>query len=211
MSRAAPSRVHTTMDRGTELALVERLRQGDVDAFDDVYAAFNTRLFTFLVRLSRRRDVAEDLLEETWLRLVKHARRLQVDTRLGPWLFTVARNLCASYNRSRMLEDSAAASLIALWPFSLEHSSPFEAAAASELERRIERALASMPAASREVLLLVGVAGLDHSDVADICGITPEALRQRLHRARETLSKVLEQDASVGAPAFGGMTSCPSR
>jgi RNA polymerase sigma factor (sigma-70 family) len=210
MSRGGPSRVSTAVDRDTELALVERLRQGDADAFDEVYAAFNTRLFTFLVRLSRRRDAAEDLLEETWLRLVKHARRLRADTRLGPWLFTVARNLYVSYNRSRMLEDSAAASLIALWPFSLERSSPFEAAAASELERRIERALAAMPAASREVLLLVGVAGLEHSDAADICGITPEALRQRLHRARETLSKALDGDAAAEAPALERVTSCPN-
>jgi RNA polymerase sigma factor (sigma-70 family) len=211
MSRARPARVSTVVERDTELALVERLRQGDLAACDEVYAAFNVRLFTFLVRLSRRRDVAEDLLEETWLRLVKHARRLRADTRLGPWLFTVARNLHVSYNRSRMLEDSAAASLMALWPFSLERSSPFEAAAASELERRIERALAAMPTASREVLLLVGVAGLNPSDAADICGITPEALRQRLHRARETLSKMLERDAGAEAPAVGGMSSCPSR
>ena len=211
MSRARPSRVSTVVERDAELALVERLRRGDPDAFDEIYAAFNTRLFTFLVRLSRRRDVAEDLLEETWLRLVKHARRLGPDTRLGPWLFTVARNLHVSYIRSRMLEDSAAASLIALWPFSLERSSPFEAAAASELERRIERALAAMPAASREVLLLVAVAGLDHSDAADVCGITPEALRQRLHRAREALSKMLERDAEAGVPAPGGIASCPIR
>jgi RNA polymerase sigma factor (sigma-70 family) len=199
------------VDRDSELALVERLRHGDADAFDAVYAAFNTCLFTFLVRLSRSRDVAEDLLEETWLRLVRHARRLRADTRLGPWLFTVARNLHISYMRSRMLEDSAAASLIGLWPFSVARASPFEAAAAGELERRVERALAAMPAASREVLLLVGVAGLDHSDAADICGITPEALRQRLHRARETLSKALERESAVEAPFLEGMPSCPSR
>lgn len=208
MSRAGPPNVSTAVDRDTELALVERLRQGDADAFDDVYAAFNTQLLTFLVRLSRRRDVAEDLLEETWLRLVTHARRLRADTRLGAWLFTVARNLYSSYHRSRMLEDSATASLIALWPFSLERSSPFEATAATELERRIERALAAMPAASREVLLLVGVAGLNNSDAADVCGVTPEALRQRLHRARETLSKMLARDAAAGARALGGTTSC---
>jgi RNA polymerase sigma-70 factor (ECF subfamily) len=199
------------VERNTELALVERLRAGDPDAFDDVYAAFNTRLLTFLVRLSRRRDVAEDLLDETWMRLVKHAQRLRPDTRLGPWLFTVARNLHLSYNRSRMLEDSGVTSLMGLWPFSLERSSPFEAAAASELERRIERALGTMPAALREVLLLVGVAGLDHSDAADICGITPEALRQRLHRARQMLLKVLERDTSAGTSALGEVTSCPSR
>jgi RNA polymerase sigma-70 factor (ECF subfamily) len=197
------------VERETELALVERLRQGDADAFDAVYAEFNTRLFTFLVRLSRRRDVAEDLLEETWLRLVRHARRLRTDTRLGPWLFTVARNLHVSYSRSRMLEDSAAASLIALWPFSPARSSPFEAAAASELERRIERELAALPAAAREALLLVGVAGLDPSDAADICGITPEAFRQRLHRARETLWQALEREAATEAPPLRGATSCP--
>lgn len=53
------------------------------------------------------------------MRLVKHAQRLVADTKLDPWLFTVARNLHISYNRSRMLEDSAASSLIAMWPFSL--------------------------------------------------------------------------------------------
>jgi RNA polymerase sigma-70 factor (ECF subfamily) len=199
------------MDRETELALVERLRQGEADAFDAVHLAFNRPVFTFLVRLSRRRDVAEDLLEETWLRFVKHARRLRGDTRLGPWLFTVARNLHVSYQRSRAMEDSAAAGLMALWPSSPGRSSPFELAAASELERRIERALAAMPAASREVLLLVGVAGLDHSDAADVCGVAPEALRQRLHRAREALSKALERDAAGDAPALKGMTSCPTR
>jgi RNA polymerase sigma-70 factor (ECF subfamily) len=199
------------VDRDTELATVERLRRGDVDAFDAVYSAFNTRLLTFLVRLSRRRDVAEDLLEETWLRLVKHSRKLEADTRLGPWLFTVARNLHISYCRSRMLEDSAAASLIALWPSSQPQSSPFEDVAASELARRIESALAIMPVGLREVLLLVAVAGLDQSDAADVCGITPAALRQRLHRARETLAKMLERDATTGASALGEITSCPSR
>src|SRR6185436_16305631 len=97
----------TPMDQETEQALVERLRRGDEAAFDAVFAAFNVRLFTFLLRLSRRREVAEDLLEETWLRLVRHAHALRDDTRLGPWLFTVARNLHVSYVRSRVIEDSA--------------------------------------------------------------------------------------------------------
>ena len=196
------------MDLNTELALVEQLRRGDEAAFDAVYDAFNLRLFTFLLRLTRRHHVAEDLLEETWLRLVKHGHRLRPDTRLGPWLFTVARNLHVSYVRSRMIEDSTAAGLMTLWPVSVERSSPFEATAANELERRIERALAAMPLGAREMLLLVGVAGLDPSDAADVCGITPEALRQRLHRARQTLSKILEREATVEAPATGGVPSC---
>jgi RNA polymerase sigma-70 factor (ECF subfamily) len=179
------------MDRETECAIVARLRDGDAAAFDAVHDAYHTRLFTFLLRLCRRRDVAEDLLEETWLRLVKHAHRLRPDTRLSPWLFTVARHLHVSYVRSRLLEDSAVVAVMALWPCSIARSSPFEDAAASELQRRIERGLASLPLASREVLLLVGVAGLDHKDAAAVCGISQEAFRQRLSRARAALSRVL--------------------
>jgi RNA polymerase sigma-70 factor (ECF subfamily) len=188
------------MDRETELALVGRLRDGDADAFDAVHAEFNGRLFSFLARLSRRHDVAEDLLEETWLRLAAHARRLRPDTRLGPWLFTVARNLHVSYCRSRLLEDSQAASLLALWPFNPVRSSPFEETAANELERRVEAAIAALPASLREALLLVGVEGLQPSEAADVCGVTPEAMRQRLSRARAMLARALEEDDGPCAP-----------
>jgi RNA polymerase sigma-70 factor (ECF subfamily) len=195
-----------SMDSDTEQALVAQLRRGEEAAFDAVYDAFNQRLFTFLLRLTRRHHVAEDLIEETWLRLVKHAHRLRPDTRLGPWLFTVARNLHVSYVRSRLIEDSTAAGLMTLWPFSVDRVSPFEATAASELEQRLERALAALPAASREVLLLVGVAGLEHVDAAAVCGITPEALRQRLHRARAMLAKALDADARITAPVLREVT-----
>ena len=124
-------------------------------SFDAVYEEFHRPLFNFLARLSRSRDVAEDLLEETWLRLVGHARRLAPDTRLKPWLFTVARNLYASYCRSRVLDQSLSADVIGLWPVSPPEPSPFEQAAAGELERRVERALGRMPVAYRELLLLV--------------------------------------------------------
>jgi RNA polymerase sigma-70 factor (ECF subfamily) len=179
------------MDRDVELQLVRRLRTGDPDAFDAVHDAFNGPLYNFLARLSNRRDVAEDLLEETWLRLVKHARRLRPDTRLGPWLFTVARHLHASYCRSRLLEDSHAASLIGLWPHGCPGPSPFEAAAADEAARRVATALASLPLASREALLLVAVEGLRPSEAADICGVTAEAMRQRVSRARALLARRL--------------------
>jgi len=171
----------------SELKLIERVRAGDRDAFDAVYGMYNARLFGFLVRLARSRDVAEDLLEETWLRFVSHASRLDSDSRLGPWLFTVARNLHVSYCRSRAFEESGAVCGMGLWPISRQ-ASPFEYTAATELERRIEAALATLPATYREVLLLVGVEGLRPSEAAAVCGIGPEAFRQRLKRARDLLA-----------------------
>jgi len=179
------------MDRETELALVGRLRDGDADAFDAVYEEYRARLYSFLARLSRSRDVAEDLAEETWLRLVASGGRLRPDTRLGPWLFTVARNLYYSYCRSRALSEAACDGLIGLWPGGNSRPSPFEETAARELERRVEHGLAALSAPYREALLLVGIEGLSPSEAAGVCGLTPEAFRQRLSRARAALEREL--------------------
>src|ERR1700687_1972264 len=199
-----PVRVNTFMDRDAELELVGRIRAGEAAAFDVVHAMFNTRLFTFLARLTRSRDVAEGLLEETWLRFVAQAARLRADTRLGPWLFTVARNLHVSYCRSRMLEDSRMGALIGLWPAGFG-GSPFEEAAASEFGRRIEAALARLPVTYREVLLLVGIEGLRPAEAATICGISSEALRQRLSRARALLAQRLDETSRPKAAVLSEM------
>ena len=115
----------THMTPDSERALVARLCAGDGAAIDEVYDRFNTRLFNFLARLTRRRDVAEDLLEETWLRLVARASTLTPDTRLEPWLFTVAPNLYVSYRRARCVEETHSAGFIGLWPCGWPEPSPF--------------------------------------------------------------------------------------
>jgi RNA polymerase sigma factor (sigma-70 family) len=188
----------TGMDRDLELRLVAGLRAGDATAFDAVYAAYNRRLFSFLARLSSSRDVAEDLVEEAWVRLVSHRDRLQPDTRLGPWLFTVARNLYVSHRRSRMLEDAYRPEM-SDWPGAGLFRSPFEETAATEFERQLEAALAALPLAHREVLLLVGIEGLRPAEAAAVCGVSPEAMRQRLSRARSLLAERLEDARRVPA------------
>jgi RNA polymerase sigma-70 factor (ECF subfamily) len=189
------------MDRDTELDLVRRLAARDSAAFDAVYAEYHGRVFGFLARLSRRHDVAEDLAEETWMRLVAHAPRLRPDTCLAAWLFTVARRLYVSYCRSRLVEDSGLGGLLGVWPVGSLPPSPFEAAAAGELEQRLERALSSMPARYREALLLVGVEGFTPAEAAAICGVKPEAFRQRLSRARTMASVAMEPPATVAGQA----------
>jgi RNA polymerase sigma-70 factor (ECF subfamily) len=103
----------------------------------------------------------------------------------------VARNLYYSYCRSRAISDAAADALISLWPGGTPRPSPFEEAAARELEGQVERAVARLPATHREALLLVGVEGLTPAEAAGVCGLTPEAFRQRLFRARAALESEL--------------------
>ena len=178
------------MERDLEAALVVRLQAGDTTAFDEIYDTLNPRLLSFLRRMARDRAVAEDLLEETWLRLVLARENLRPDTHLVPWLFTVARNLFLSYCRSRAREQAYTWDLMSLWPDQLAPS-PFDVASTNEFEQCLETALGELPSRYREVLLLVGVEGLRPADAALVCGISGEALRQRLSRARLLLSQRL--------------------
>ena len=179
--------------------LVAALREGNADAFDRIYEAWRPRVFSFLVRLSKDRTLAEEIVQETFVRLAKRAADLRGDTQLGPWLFTVARNLWVSHLRVVMLDaerlDRLSLERVAPVP------TPFDRAAANDTQARLERALAALPDAQREVLLLVGVEGLEPSEAAAVVGIAPEALRQRLSRARSALREALER---VDAPRRTG-------
>jgi len=187
------------MDCADESGLVAGLRRGDTAAFDRVFEAYRPRVFAFLLRLSRNRTVAEDLLDETWLRLVGHAASLRPDTKLAAWLFTVARNLYWTHRRSRLLEEAVTAELLTLWPGRGNWPSPFDLVSAGEMERRIERALATLSPIHREALLLVGYGDLTPTEAAVVCGVTPEAMRQRLARARAALTDALDSPSAKAA------------
>lgn len=179
------------VEREEEIQLVALLKQGDRAAFDRLYQAYRPRIFGFLARLSGRRDVAEDLLQETWLRVATRAATLRDGARLGPWLFTVARNLYLSWRRWRLLDAERVAEMMRVNTEPTLADSPFEHAAASETEQALERALASLPLRYREVLLLVAVEGMSQEEAAGVLELKPEALRKRLSRARGMLEEKL--------------------
>ena len=170
--------------------LVERLRAGDVQAFDVLYRRYERRLAGFVARLHGRREGLEDVLQETWLRLAQNAGRLRPDTQLLPWLFTVARNLVIGRHRWRILD----ADRLFAWSrmTAADNPTPFDLHLASEAERRLELALLELPLKYREVLLLVAVEGLSQKDAAAVLDLTHDAARQRLARARQMMQALLE-------------------
>jgi len=186
------------MERLPDTELVERLRGGDAGAFDVVYELLRARIFAFVLRLVGRREPAEDLTQEVWLRLAGHAASLRADTRLAPWLFTVAHNLCMSYWRSRGVDPTLPRALAVDDRADPAAPSPSRVAEGRELGFLLERALASLAAHDREALLLVGVEGMAPADASAVCGLRPEAFRKRLERARTRLAAAL---ATLQQPA----------
>jgi RNA polymerase sigma-70 factor (ECF subfamily) len=177
-----------------EQAWCDGLRRGETAAFDAVFAAYRRRLYAYFMRMTRRRDLAEDLLQETFMRLAQHAKQLAPDTRLAAWLFTVAHSLVVSWARARAVRQALAGDLPAREPAGIDRS-PLEAVADSQTQLALERAFAALPPAYREVALLVGIEGMQPTEVAQILGVRPDAVRQRLARARTQLAETLGEHA----------------
>ncbi len=177
------------------------LRRGDPQAFSLVYERLAPRVFAFLVRLCGRTDLAEDLSQETWVKLARHAGRLAPDTELRAWLFTVARNQYRSHRRWLLLDFERLLQLSAQ-PQAAVSGDPERAAIATRSETVLSSAIARLPLPQREVLLLSATEGYEPHELAQILGLSQVAVRQRLLRARKTLANALrEADASAGPTA----------
>jgi RNA polymerase sigma-70 factor (ECF subfamily) len=167
------------------------LRRRDPRGFDQAYAAYGARLYSFLCRLVGRseRHLADDLLQQTFLRLAEHGPELRADSDLRAWLYTVARNAFLGHVRGqRHGGEHPHLELIA------DYSTDVEARL---LLGDVEQALGQLRVDDRELLLLVGVEGLEPQAVARILGIDPVTLRKRLARARQRLLHELEHQSPV--------------
>ncbi len=158
------------------------LKAGDPAGFELAYDHYRQPIYAFLLRMSGRRDVADDLFQETWIKVARAAHRLRPDSELGAWLFTVARNVFHSFLRRERGYDA-------------EPIADAVAAPDSDMTldwSDLERGLLSLSVDDRELLLLVGVHGLDHEALASLLELEPAAVRQRLSRARARLARSLE-------------------
>jgi RNA polymerase sigma-70 factor (ECF subfamily) len=178
-------------DSGDQRHLVARLRVGDVDAVQELYLEYRKPIYGFLFRLARDRNVADDLFQNTWLKVSGAVRRLRDDTELKAWLFTVARNEYRSYRRWQLVDVSR------VFLFYRDREQPVLEAPHPNDESgaltAIERGLGLLAPSDREVLLLVCVEGMAPPQAAAVLGISHAALRQRLGRARARLKSTLSR------------------
>ncbi|MBP9085667.1 MAG: RNA polymerase sigma factor [Kofleriaceae bacterium] len=166
-------------------------------AFDGAFLEFQRRVFAYVVRMTKQRELAEDIVQETFVRLAHHAARLRVDTNLRAWLFTVAHRLVISHLRAAnvrqaMTSDLMSGELLAHAHAATPFSSPMEAVSESRTQVAIERAISALPVNYREVVVLVAIEQVSITETAQILGVSNDAVRQRLSRARRILAAQLQ-------------------
>lgn len=180
------------MDDASDALIVAGLRRADPRAFDDAYARYHGRVYSFLLRMSGRREIADDLVQETWIKLARRATSLREDTQLAAYLFTVARNAYRSFRRWAWLDATRVDAYSEETPM-IDAATPETEVAARRRHAALERALASLSVADREVLLLVGVEGMAQDQAAAVLGIEHAAMRKRVTRARARLAARMEE------------------
>lgn len=174
----------------TDDQLMAAVRAGDASAFTELYEHHGPSLLTFLARLTGDRPLAEDLLQEAFVRVYRARDTYSGEGQFRAWLFTIARRLVIDWRRSRKIawsDDPAALDTTAA-PTRAD-----DRADVRDLVVRLERALRRLPEGQREVVLLSRYAGLDAARIAEVTGSTPGGVRVTLHRALQTLSQLLDE------------------
>jgi RNA polymerase sigma-70 factor (ECF subfamily) len=192
------------MAEQTDRALVLELRNGSAPALHEAYCRFQPRIFSYLVRLSGERELAQDLSSEVWCRAAAKLHALRPDSQLLPWLFTIARNLFFSHCRWRNRDEHYLNELGLIQVRSGPPPTPLEMTIRSEHEALLEEALGRLPCIYREAVILVAVEGLSHEQAAQVSGIRVDAVRKRFSRAIQLIRESL---APAAAPMNKGGAS----
>jgi len=170
---------------------------GDARAFRTLVARHSDRVFHFILRQVRLPETAKELVQETFLRVVKNARAFRADARFSTWLFTIARNLCVDAQRRQKhrntvaldaplrRDESDGASLIDM--VKGDEQPQDQRLDDVRFSDALKGALDSLPPEQREVFLLRELEGLKFREIADIVGIPENTVKSRMRYALEGL------------------------
>jgi len=177
-----------------EAQIATGLRRRDPDVLDALLEQYQHRLLRYLAHMTGNRATAEDLFQETWIRVLEKGHQYDGKSRFATWLMTIAHNVAidhlrkrnpASLDEMRDTEDAAPFEPLATG------LSPFEHAAAAEEKARIQAALDELPAIFREVLVLRFQEQMKLEEIAKLVGIPLATVKTRLYRGVMALRPTL--------------------
>ena len=178
--------------------LAARAAAGDDSAFEAIVTRYQARVFRLAWRLTGNEGDAADVLQEAFLQVYRKLATFRGDARFGTWLYRIATNAALMLRRARSRRPSE--SLDGFLPCfdenGLHAATPAELAAAAGVEHQLDRrrlaekalaAIDRLPDDYREAFVLRDLEEMTTAQVADVLGLEPAAVRQRVHRARMML------------------------
>lgn len=164
--------------------LAIRCQLGERDAFDELIERFAGRLHGYARRFATSDSEADDLVQDTWLRVLRGLPGLREPARLRAWIFSITHRVIVDRLRSRYAEPTDAP---------MEELADQADLQADHLQRdQIERGLAALAPAEREVLVLYYLEQMPQLEIADVLSVPLGTVKSRLHRARTQIRAVLQ-------------------
>ncbi len=173
-----------------EPALIRAAAAGDLRAFEQLVRTYQQHVWRFLRRLLGDAALAEDIMQETFLRVFRRLPTFSFESKFSTWVFQIARNAGIDELRSRQRRSRLA---------SVARESPVPSAVPPETRVEIEAALASLPVDLRETVVLVEVLGLRYREVSTVLGVPEGTVKSRMFAARSRLHRWSRADDAEGA------------
>ncbi|MEP6538960.1 MAG: sigma-70 family RNA polymerase sigma factor, partial [Bryobacteraceae bacterium] len=176
---------------------------------------YNAKLFRYSFTMCGQREDAEEVAQETLMRVFESFDQLHEPKSLKRWVFRIAKNVCLMKRRRSVFAPNRELSLDELKPRKMGDGEgtrieiadwsalPENLALDGELQRTLNHAVGSLPDIYKAVFLLRDVEELSTADAADVLGVTEDVVKTRLHRARLALRKALDEYISAGAKHGG--------
>ena len=185
--------------------LARKLLAGDLDAFDLFVETYRTKIFQYSFLMCGHREDAEEVAQDTLLKVFQSFDQIREPERLKAWVFTIARNTCYMKRRKSVFAPAQELSLEELMP-SHDHDGgqvklqiadwshlPDDQLLQGELRKVLDQAIAGLPDIYRAVMLLRDVEELTTEEAAEVLGVRQEVVKTRLHRARLALRQKLDK------------------
>lgn len=178
----------TPLSAATLEELMERYVDGDAAAFEVLYQRASPKLFGYILRLTRNRERAEDLLQVTFAKVHRARASYLRGAPVLPWFIAIARRSFLDERRSAKVRTEDLSQ-----DGTLPEPRGEDEGLGDDVAEALERALDSLPEAYREAIILTKITGLSMAEAAEILGATPTALKLRVHRGYLQLRERLEQ------------------
>jgi RNA polymerase sigma-70 factor, ECF subfamily len=185
-----PAARHEALERDSDEALVRQARTGDFTAFETLFERHRLLVYRFAYQMTNRRDDAEDLVQEVFVRAYQNLHRYRDEAKFTTWLLRIATNLGtdrARMSQRRMALETQEAGGALTWMTVGETDDPVENL---EQERRVlavREALAALPEHHRRVVVMRDIEEMDYKEIGAILGCTVGGAKLRVLRARRAL------------------------
>ena len=188
--------------------LLEAARNGDALAIESLLDRHQDRIFAFGIKMCGDREDAKEVLQETLLAAARGVGTFRGASSLSTWLYTIARSFCIKQRRKRLGPAQREPLGVAEQErMPAQTRDPEGTLENSQLKQTLNAAIAELEPASREVLLLRDMEGLSAAEVAEVTGLSVDAVKSRLHRARVAVRARLAPQ--LGVTAIASSKSCP--